>query len=217
MGNTFMEMSGIKNFGQQGIAVIEDFFNRMPKGVAGVLAILALVLILLQCFMGYKLLKIWVTLIGGLIGLIVGIIVGTQFIKNSTVTAVVALLLMLLLGVLAYKIYQVGVFLLGTFSSYLVALGLFGSMAGKETWWVYALAIAAGIAVGVLSVIFMRPAIILSTAVTNGLSAGSRLMALGGVTDQTPVLVAGIILSALGIFVQFSTTKTEKRRRYKRY
>ena len=193
------------------MSAIMEVIHGLPSGAAGVFAVLTLVIALLQCFMGYKLLKLWVTLAGAAIGVIIGIIVGNVFIKNATATTVLALVLLLVGGFLAFKVYKAGVFLLCGLTVYVLVMGILMSAAGTDAvWWMEVISIIAGIVAGILGVKFMRVFIILSTAIPNGLSAGASLMTMLKITGQVQIVIVGVVLAALGTLVQFVTTKEKE-------
>ncbi len=193
------------------MSAIMEVIHGLPSGAAGVFGVLTLVIALLQCFMGYKLLKLWVTLAGAAIGVIIGIIVGNVFIKNATATTVLALVLLLVGGFLAFKVYKAGVFLLCGLTVYVLVMGILMSAAGTDAvWWMEVISIIAGIVAGILGVKFMRVFIILSTAIPNGLSAGASLMTMLKITGQVQIVIVGVVLAALGTLVQFVTTKEKE-------
>ena len=193
------------------MSAIMEVIHGLPSGAAGVFGVLTLVIALLQCFMGYKLLKLWVTLAGAAIGVIIGIIVGNVFIKNATATTVLALVLLLVGGFLAFRVYKAGVFLLCGLTVYVLVMGILMSAAGTDAvWWMEVISIIAGIVAGILGVKFMRVFIILSTAIPNGLSAGASLMTMLKITGQVQIVIVGVVLAALGTLVQFVTTKEKE-------
>lgn len=193
------------------MSAIMEVIHGLPSGAAGVFGVLTLVIALLQCFMGYKLLKLWVTLAGAAIGVIIGIIVGNVFIKNATATTVLALVLLLVGGFLAFKVYKAGVFLLCGLTVYVLVMGILMSAAGTDAvWWMEVISIIAGIVAGILGVKFMRVFIILSTAIPNGVSAGASLMTMLKITGQVQIVIVGVVLAALGTLVQFVTTKEKE-------
>ena len=106
------------------MSAIMEVIHGLPSGAAGVFGVLTLVIALLQCFMGYKLLKLWVTLAGAAIGVIIGIIVGNVFIKNATATTVLALVLLTLLP---WRVNASGVFyggICGVIASLAISFGV---------------------------------------------------------------------------------------------
>ncbi len=184
------------------------FMDRLPQGAGDVLAVAALAAALLQCFLGYKLLRLWVTLAGGVIGLAAGLAIGTLGLRSEAAAAVLALALMLLFGFLAFRVCKLGVFLLCGLAAYSFVMGLLLAAAGPEAvWWMNVISLAAGLAAGLLGVSFLRTAVILTTAILSGLQAGGGIMALAQVPSAGPALVLGIILAVLGAAVQFATTK----------
>ena len=76
-------------------------------------AVITLILSLLQCFFGYKMLRFWVALIGFVIGFAAGsgIIANIMEVPSKVLIVLVGITAGALLGILAFKLYVVGVFI----------------------------------------------------------------------------------------------------------
>lgn len=80
--------------------------------------------------------------------------------------------------------------------------------------------IVVGIIAGVLSIILLRPFIIVTTAISGSFGFAGSLFALFPAATQStrilglswPILLVGAILSIIGIVVQFVTTKKHSKR-----
>lgn len=65
----------------------------------------------LQCFFGYKLLKLWIGLIGFLIGFALGFFLARALVNGEAyVPALVGIVVGLVFALLAFRIYLIGVF-----------------------------------------------------------------------------------------------------------
>ena len=157
---------------------------------------------LLNCFFGYKLQKVWIAIVGFLIGFFIGFVCSVSLFKlNAGIGTLAGVLLGLVLAFVAFKIYKAGVFLLCGITIY----GMLYQLISVQ-WLGIVLGILCGIGAGILALKFLRPAIIFSTAVGRGVSGAQQLLSLFKVTNLTIVLCAGLALAAAGMIVQFKTT-----------
>lgn len=186
---------------------------KVAAAMASLWLVLKVLFGLLNCFMGYKLLKFWVAGCGFLIGLLGGLIGGHFFTERTGVIWIAAACCGLVLGLLAYEIYLVGVFLLG----WLMTVSVFFSlrdvteMSDKMQLLMLALGTVVGIAVGALMVKFARPSIILSTGISGGISVASGITGLMRWENPLYMLGIGAVLAFCGIIFQWKTTKKIER------
>jgi hypothetical protein len=180
-----------------------ELFQKITTGFF----VVGLILCLLGCFFGYKLLKLWIGLTGFLIGAIAGYGITWYFTENVTYSLIATLICAILIAFLSYKIYLLGVFLLagvGVYflcTSYLPLTGVLLPIASA----------AIGLIVAILAVHYMRPAIIVITGLQNGLLAVGALFHLVPTLDQALILPLGVGLGMIGAAFQFLTTKSKKK------
>ncbi|NCB93250.1 MAG: TMEM198/TM7SF3 family protein [Clostridia bacterium] len=168
----------------------------------------------LNCFMGYKLLKVWIAMGGFLIGAITGHVVTTRFTDTPGVIWGVTLAAGLILAVLAYEIYLVGAFLLGWVMT-AIALFVFGNslnISDKAKVGFLIAGVLIGIVVGILIVKFARPCIIAITAVSGAIGVSSGIVGLARLDNGLWMMLISIVFMAAGIFVQWRTTSHPKRK-----
>ena len=158
---------------------------------------------LANCFFGYKLQRVWIALTGFLIGLAAGFAGGVALKLHAGAALLIGVALGLVLALLANKAYRVGIFIFCGLAVFGVAVGL---VPAAYQWLGILLGVAGGIAAGVLAVKFLRPAVILSTAVGYGVSGAQMVLSLFGVESTAVVLLAGAALALCGCIVQFRTT-----------
>lgn len=155
----------------------------------------------LQAFCGYKLMKAWITINGCAVGMAVGAVIG--FVISGGESAVILLSIlagMLAGGWLAYKMYLVGVFFMCAFwgflgISLLIGVGLqsFGSGIG--------FGLMAGLAAGILGVMFVKPVIVVCTAIGGGMAAGGVLAAI----EPSLGIIVGLVCIIGGFWTQCSS------------
>ncbi|MCI1305009.1 MAG: DUF4203 domain-containing protein [Lachnospiraceae bacterium] len=194
-----------------------DTVQSLTGKLQTVLTVITVAAALLQCYFGYRLLRFWVSFFGGLIGFAIGFCLSRSYLKDSPVwiPVLIGVAAAALLGFLAFRLYLAGVFLFcGLIAAAAVTLIPFPK---QSTWQVVETVaiIAAFILCGILAVKFNRQVIILVTAVSGGLRAGSGLAKLvpsiGRMTAGGPLLSAALVLT--GIAIQFLTTRKYAKKR----
>lgn len=177
-----------------------------PNWLLAVSAVIAV----LNCFLGYRLLKLWVTLVGFVIGAVIGYFATVEYVNNIGIAILTGLLGGMLIGFLAFRVYLLGVFLI----SFVLVFSMFLRIqADSETLMLLVLGggLIVALAVGIAAVKFVRPAVIIITGISGGLGAASDFLMLMKDKEPVHVLGAGVILAVSGILVQFLTTRKEKK------
>ena len=170
--------------------------------------VLSAILALCNCFFGYRLMRVWVALAGFAVGAAFGGWLLFTLTEIALFALIAALVLGVLCAVLASKVYLAGVFLLCGGVTYFTLAALFGTSGGR-----FAIYLVVAVVVGVLAVNFVRPAVILSTAIGGGTQGVELVFALCGVVNQPVQLVVGALVALGGMVLQFSTTKKGGRKR----
>ncbi|MGI6011711.1 MAG: DUF4203 domain-containing protein [Ruminococcus sp.] len=163
----------------------------------------------LNCFFGYRLIRFWVSLTGFLIGGFIGYVVLNQYVNNIGYAILAGFLLGLLIGFLAWRFYLAGIF----FMVIIMIFSLFLRISPEETLYqilVLIIGIIAALAGAILAVKLVRPAVIITTAVSGGFSAAADLFILLGMQNILWTGAAGILIAAAGAGIQFLTTREKK-------
>lgn len=160
----------------------------------------AIVIGLLLCVLGLKLIKI----ISALVGLAAGAGIGTGINNYAGVSGFTGIIIVfgcaLALAALAFFLYRISVFFMVAAFVGAAAIAFMGT--GSKTQ----LMIAAGVVLvcGILAAVFVEPGTIIITSVSGGFLAGMSIAALAGLADHRFAgLVIAAVLAAAGIFVQF--------------
>lgn len=188
-----------------------DFVNMTQNGLNGifigmndVLLFLGFFTALLNCFFGFRLLRLWCAAIGFFVGAVTGFAISQYITGNMELSAVIAVAAGALLGILAFRVYLCGVFLLcGGLTSLLYALLVPVPALGALHWLLPVLGVMLGIAAGAIAVQAVRPSVIFITAAGGGVAAAGSAFALFGVGEAFPVAVAGLVLTLAGAAFQF--------------
>lgn len=173
-------------------------------------SVIALILALIGCFFGYKLSRLFMGITGFIAGAIIGQIVASQILHVEGFASVLCIILCgAFIASLAFWIYRIGIFIL----CFALAFSAAGTLFPFEGDVQFFANVITGLIVGVLAVKYMRPVIILTSAIVCGTSAAGLLP---GVTEYMGITTLSslnssaaltLALCVLGIAVQFLTTK----------
>ncbi|MDD6610907.1 MAG: DUF4203 domain-containing protein [Clostridiales bacterium] len=168
--------------------------------------VLVLVLALLLCFAGCRLMR-WSS---ALYGVIAGVAVGTcvtslipfgQSQVNSLILSILAMVIGgIVLGALAFRFRYLGIFLICGFLGVMVAYipATFVQEVSSMGFWCVLL--GCGVLFGITGVLFLKPACLLATGLS-GIPAGLTLTGLMGVSMGVGILL-GCVLTIAGCLVQ---------------
>lgn len=179
--------------------------EELPAVVMGIFGIV-LVFGILNCVLGYRLLRFWVMLFGFGAGAFAGLfVVRSMGIEDKMVYLGAMVGIGIAVGVVAFLIYKLGIFILGAGIAWTLSIYILH----PTTSFVFFVCILLGVIVGVLGVRYAKEVIIVGTSLLGGIMAGFSLSRLGGLSE----IPYGIGLSAgfvlLGLLIQFATNKTK--------
>ena len=193
-------MSEIYRIITNSIGYIDIISDQIVSLLTG-LMVIALIPLLLDCFFGYKLLKFTITLSGVCTGIVLGLLIGLTS-QSEGAMIVAALLLALLCGFIAFKLYKFGLFmkfwLLGTvvFAVIFVAY---------RAWRFVGMSFVFGLTIGALALVLHKGFVIITTAISGGLSAGIGIGILMDNLESGAII--GIVLALFGAILQFTMDK----------
>lgn len=204
---------------------LATFLNGLNTSYSILLSAICLILGLAGCFFGYKLCKLFTALTGFFAGLVIGALIGSKYFQGSNgIIILCALAGGIILASLAYRIYLAGIFVLCFFLGFVTAANLIPLTGNIQ----FFLCTVSGFIIATLALKFVRPVIILTSAVTCANMAVKPLLALAPMTgisffqESYARLVCFLVLFLLGSIVQFATTtdptkkKSEKKDRGRR-
>mgnify|MGYP004426406743 CR=1 FL=1 len=180
------------------------------EAITQIIMVFSVAFYFVECFFGYKCIKVFVLIAGFLIGFLVGFFITLSFYLNDAyIPAAVGIGVGILLALVAFKLYLVGVFIFcGAIAAQAVTcLPLSGD--GAEGIIKTVLCIAAFIVVGILAVKFAKLCIVLVTAVTGAINAINLLRTPIAVLDNNTIIRFAVIaaVAIAGITVQRLTTR----------
>lgn len=168
-----------------------------------ILTFLTLVIYFVESFLGYKLIRSWISVLGFLIGAVTGFSVVKMITDQIGYAVLGAVICGIVLAVLSYRVYLIGVFLIAAFGVFQIAY----TFLPLQTEILTIASAILGLAAAYLAVKYMRPAIIAITAFHGGIMAGRYLPLFLTLPAGINALTLGLILGAAGTLVQFLTTK----------
>ncbi len=186
---------------------------QLPEGNTQAVLIGTLIFAIITCFLGLKMYRVWLAVGGLLLGAVIGLVGASIYHITSWAALGAALVCGVIAALIAYKLYKVGVFLFCWGAGTSLAAMLLASVITNELV-SGGISLAVGLVFGIIGVIYSEPIIIIVTGLQGGFGialAGGELLALSE-KQGLLILLAGVVLSIVGIMVQFAI---EGRRRGK--
>ncbi len=180
-----------------------EMLSTVMKGIFGVLLVFGI----LNCVLGYRLLRFWVMIFGFGAGAFAGLfLVKSMDVEDKTVYLGVMLGIGIVLGIISFLVYKLGVFILGAGIAWTLSIYILH----PTTSAVFFACILCGVVVGSLGVRYAKQVIIVGTSLLGGVIAGFAFSRLGGMAEVPYgiALSAGFIL--LGLLVQFATNRSDE-------
>lgn len=177
-----------------------DMFTQFYTIIFGVLLVLGI----LNCVFGYRLIRFWMMVGGFFVGAVLAFIcVRSMDIQDKTVWGAAVIVTGIIFAVIAFLIYKAGVFLLAAGIGWALSIYFIHPTSSAA----FFACILIGIALGTLAVKYCREVLIVATSLIGGLIAGVSLGRLGDLAE----FPYGIGLSAgfalLGMLIQFAINK----------
>lgn len=172
----------------------------IATGVFGVLLIFGI----LNCLLGYRLLRFWMMLGGFGVGAGIGLFIAStlEVSGRGTYLGIMAVT-GIILGVIAFFSYKVGVFVLGAG----IGVSLSVYVLHPTTSFVFFICLLLGVGLGSLAVKYSREVLIVSTSLMGGVMAGFSLAKLGEMSEFPYGVLMSIGFAVLGMLIQFATNK----------
>jgi hypothetical protein len=182
--------------------------------------VVLLVVGLVVCFLGYRLLRFTLGLAGFCVGLALGLAVAGLVAGASQVfTIIIGIVCGIIGAVVATLLYKVGVFLLGAGAGALVV-----SIIMTATAWHYPMlaALLGAVVGGILTLVLERPLISVLSAFAGGWGIALGAFRLFGwhevaagrespLTDYWPLIACWLVLGLLGAAVQLRSARRKKK------
>lgn len=166
-------------------------------------ACISLVIGAVECFAGFKIMKAMMAIWGFFIGAMLGVVIGV--VAESTILGFLLVIVFgVALAVLSFKFYLAGIFILTAFLTTIALYIMFENIF---------VALLFAIGVGVLAIYFVKPVVIITTAISGAgiiLSSAYLMMDLGMNGSPVVTVILWIPIALAGIAVQYITTQKNK-------
>ncbi|HJC10126.1 MAG TPA: TMEM198/TM7SF3 family protein [Candidatus Blautia merdigallinarum] len=183
---------------EQVLGILYNLWEQIPQEYMIVFTFGGAVFALLNCFMGYRLRKVW----GCLLGLVTGGAGGTAlgyYVLNDWMLALAAGAgCALIVCFLAWVFYKLGVFVMCTGLVYFMIISMMDSPSAGN----HLIVLVIGIFAGTLALGYERQLVIAITAICGGIGGMGLLLSMTGVDSSAAQLLLGLVLAAFGAFVQ---------------
>ena len=162
--------------------------------------IATIVIGLLFCFLGHKLIRVISALLGVSLGIVAGFVISSITGVEGMTRIIIIFGCAVILAALLFFLYRVGIFLMTFTVTLSVAAAVLGT--GEKTYVMAALGVAA--VLGIVAMIFAGPSAVIITALSGGMSAGMGIASLAGLTEN-PFIGIGFAcgFAVAGMAVQF--------------
>lgn len=200
MSNMTDILRGVLNL--TGNLLDSDLLNRF------MMAIFAAILIfgVLNCILGYRLLRFWMMLGGFFVGAgLAFVIVHGMGVEQKSTWLVAMIVTGVIFAVVAFLIYKAGVFILAAGIGWALSIYFLHPTSSA----VFFACILIGIALGSMAVKYCREVLIIATSLIGGLMAGISLAKLGDLADIPYGLGMGVGFAVLGTLIQFAINKPQ--------
>ena len=196
--NTNMNMDQLNNLLGVRLNLTAEQQKLITEAGMGI-TVAILVVALLNCFFGLKLIRIWSGLIGFLIGFCAGAAIASQFVSSSAIVLAIGGAAGVIMAILGFWLFRVGVFII----SWLLGVAIVFSFFPSADMVMLLVGAVVGLVLAVLSIKFLEPIIIFLTGIHGGLTAAGYIVALISIPWSFAEYAIGAVLSILGIVVQF--------------
>lgn len=176
----------------------ESLWEEVPKEYMMILTLGGIIFALLNCFMGYRLRKVWGCILGILAGGAAGGAAGYYFTQDMMLALLGGLGGALLLGLMAWVFYKLGVFVMCTGLVYFAITSLLGEPDLVQ----HGIALVVGVFAGTLALGYERQLVIAITALCGGVGGMHLILSLTEIDAMGAKIVLGLALAVLGAFVQ---------------
>lgn len=165
-----------------------------------------IILAVLACFVGYRAQKLWIGILGFVIGAVGGSYAALHFVDNQVVEMLIAIVAGFFVAVIAISIYMFGLALECFFFGFALA-GITVPEFVSDPQVLLIVCAAVGLVMMILGIIFTKYAVVILTGIFGGIKLADFALGLLGMQDIMIFLIAAAVLSVLGILVQILTTR----------
>lgn len=168
------------------------------KNALMIASVVSIVIGLLWCFFGLKLIRVWAAILGLGIGFGIGTGAALYFNLDSKMILICGAVAGILLAILGAVFYHVGVFLI----AWITGSSLATLLLRPQDWKIALACVGAGLVVALFTIRFAELIIIILTGINGAASAGTGIISFLPVDNQIIRIAVIAVLAVLGIAVQ---------------
>lgn len=158
----------------------------------------------MNCLLGFRLLRFWMMLFGFLLGAGAGLaLVYSSGTSEKYIYLAAMAALGIILAVTSFLVYKAGIFVLGGGIGLVLSIYLLH----PTTSFIFFVCILIGVGMGTLAMRYAREVIIVGTSLLGGVLAGYSLARLGNMEEIPFGIGFSIGFAVLGMLIQFATNK----------
>ena len=178
--------------------ILTNLWEQIPQEYMIVFTFGGAVFALLNCFMGYRLRKVWGCLLGLTVGGAGGAAAGYYILNDWMLALAAGAGCALIVCFLAWVFYKLGVFVMCTGLVYFMVI----TMLDAPSMMTHLVVLVIGVFAGTLALGYERQLVIAITALCGGIGGMGLLLSMAGVDSTAAQLLLGLVLAAFGAFVQ---------------
>lgn len=191
----------------------ELFANIMTGAGQSVEAlIISIVIGILVCFLGLKLVKVLAVLIGFALGASLGAAICKAVGLSGLTSAIVVFGCAVVLAALSFALYRFGVFC----TVFIIVVSIAAGIVYPDTMFLLGIYAGVGLILAILAAIFVEPYVIVVTAASGGYTAGTAIAAVTGLSGNVFIgYGVAAALAVIGMIFQFMlhSRKSGKKRK----
>lgn len=171
-----------------------------------VMAFFGIVLVfgLVNCILGYRLLRFWMMIFGFLMGAGAGFFgVYEAGVSDKTIYVVVMLIVGVILAVISFAIFKAGIFIIGAGIGLTVTIYLIH----PTTSFTFFLCLLTGVGLGFLALRYEREVIIVGTSILGGILSGFATAKLTNMEEIPFGIIFSIGFALVGMLIQFAINR----------
>lgn len=174
--------------------------NMFALAVFGMLLIFGI----MNCVLGYRLLRFWVMIFGFAVGAAIGVFC-LYYANISEKMYYLAGMVIggLVVGIIAFFSYRLGIFILGAGTGMLLSLYILH----PTTSFVFFVCILFGIGLGLMGLKFCREVLIVATSLAGGVLTGVSAAKLLGLSEIPYGILISVAAAGLGLLIQFAMNR----------
>lgn len=158
----------------------------------------------LNCILGYRILRFWMMIFGFLIGAGAGFgVTYMSGVQDKTMIVGAMAGLGIVLAIVSFLIYRAGIFVLG----FGIGISLSIYLVHPTSSFSFFLCILVGVGLGVLAMRYAKGVIIIGTSVLGGVLAGISLAQILGLEQFPYGVLMAVGIAALGMLIQFAINR----------